>query len=269
MKLININDIYKKLCSQIIQYGEQVGNTKELINVVVQHFNIDDNIVSCRTNLTYLLGELIWYFAGSNDLTFINKFSKFWNEISDDGKTSNSAYGDIIFNRYGFNQFDKIVELLQKDKYSRRAVINFNVPNKNVIETKDEICTIALQFFVRDERLHCTAIMRSNDIYTGFPYDITFFTTLQKLIADKLKCKYGSYTHIVTSMHLYDKNFDKVLKLVKENKLYNKYKIDHQRLYEDAKFLYDMIMDNVLKKEELVQACINRKILLEVEKYDD
>ena len=85
------------------------------------------------------------------------------------------------------------------DPNTRRAVVNINVPNVNVIETKDEPCTIALQFLNRDGKLHCTAIMRSNDIWFGTPYDWAFFIELQKVIADKLGLGYGTYTHFATS----------------------------------------------------------------------
>lgn len=51
-----------------------------------------------------------------------------WNKLSDDGITANSAYGYILQKKHGFNQIEKIIELLKVDPYSRRAVMNINVP---------------------------------------------------------------------------------------------------------------------------------------------
>jgi thymidylate synthase len=143
-------------------------------------------------------------------MEYISKYSTFWKHISDDGVTSNSAYGYLLKHKHGFDQIEKVIELLTVDPNSRRAVININVPNASVIETKDEPCTIALQFLNRDGKLYCTAIMRSNDIWFGTPYDWAFFIELQKVIADRLGLGYGTYTHFATSFHMYERNIDEI-----------------------------------------------------------
>lgn len=206
----NIDEIYMTICKDLVK-ATQVGNTRELLNVKLVLTDITKNIVSVRgISPSYLCGELLWYFCGMKEVDFISQFSKFWEHISDDGETSNSAYGYLMQYKHKFNQIEKAIELLTKDPNSRRAVINLNTPNKNVIETKDEPCTIALQFMIRKGNLDCTAIMRSNDIWFGTPYDIAFFTELQKYIAQRLGVGYGWYTHFATSLHLYDKDYDKV-----------------------------------------------------------
>lgn len=226
-KLSKIDSLYMNLCSQLIQYGRPVGNTKELRNIKFTLPDITDNIISVRNiSPAYMFGELLWYFTGDNSMQFISKFGSMWEKLSDDGKTNNSAYGYRMMFEYGFNQIDKIVELLQKDPMSRRAVINLNVPNEHVIETKDEPCTIALQFYVRDTKLFCTGMMRSNDIWFGLPYDIIFFTELQKRIADRLGYNYGTYTHFVISLHMYDKDELKIKEILSNPKVI---KIDFDR----------------------------------------
>jgi thymidylate synthase len=45
----------------------------------------------------YVAAEALWYFAGLNSTAWIANYSKFWNKISDDGATANSAYGARIF----------------------------------------------------------------------------------------------------------------------------------------------------------------------------
>lgn len=210
----DIDDIYFILCRDLL-HSKKVGNTRELTNVKIQLTNIGNNVVSIRDiSPSYLIGELLWYFTGRNDMKFISRFSKFWEKISDDGVTSNSAYGYIMKKKHGFDQIEKIIELLQKDPDSRRAVINLNEANERVIETKDEPCTIAVQFLLRNGKLDCTTMMRSNDIWFGFPYDVAFFTELQKYVADRLGVGYGFYTHFVTSMHLYDRDAEKVRAIV-------------------------------------------------------
>ena len=210
MRFTNVDEAYKALCEKLVN-APSVGNTRELNNVKIEIEDVANSIVSIRnTSLTYLLGEFLWYFNGSRSMEYISKYSTFWKNISDDGITSNIAYGYLLMYKHGFNQIEKIIELLTVDPNSRRAVININVPNERVIETKDEPCTIALQFLNRDGKLHCTAIMRSNDIWFGTPYDWAFFIELQKVIADRLGLGYGTYTHFATSFHAYERNMAEI-----------------------------------------------------------
>lgn len=213
-KFASADSMYLYLCNQVLK-GKRVKDTREVNNVCAQLTDIDKNIVSIR-NISdiYLLAELVWYFSGREDVKFIGSFASMWNKISDDGETVNSAYGCCIRSRYGFDQAEKIIELLKKDSASRRAVINLNVPNPFVIETKDELCTIALQFMIRDKKLNCTGMMRSNDIWFGFPYDLVFFTELQRYLAMRLEVESGTYTHFVGSFHMYDRDADKIKSII-------------------------------------------------------
>lgn len=210
------NIAYKKLANDLLDKGHTMetknirGNTKELCNYSFVIDDLDCEYVSLKTgktNLTYLAAELLWYWSSRNDTEFIGKFAKLWKALSDDGVTNNSAYGYILQQKYGFNQIEKIIELLTKDPYSRRAVLNINVPNENVIETKDEPCTICLDYQIRNGKLHCTCVMRSNDMNFGLRNDLGFFISLQKYIAGRLNVPVGTYTHFAMSIHFYDRDF--------------------------------------------------------------
>jgi len=248
----NMNGIYYKLVQQVLNQGEHVNGTRELQNVSFELTNPLENITQNRSqakygvSLYYALGELVWYFAGSNSMKFISKFGKMWEKLSDDGKTNNSAYGYRLQTQFGFNQIKTIERLLKKDRNSRRAVLNINTPNKNVYETNDEPCTIALQFLIRNNRLNLTAIMRSNDLWFGTPYDVLFFTSLQRIIANDLKIEMGSYYHFATSMHIYERNvedFD-----VHDDKYDDDITINPIKLNEVAGGLY-AVLDEYDKKE--------------------
>ena len=206
----NVDDIYLTIVKDLL-HAPEVGDTRELLDVKLVLTDITKNIVSVRgISPSYLCGELLWYFSGMNSMEFISRFSKFWEHISDDGKTSNSAYGHLIQKAFGFDQVEMVINLLKEDPNSRRAVININTPHLGVMSTKDEPCTIALQFRIRKGNLDCTAMMRSNDIWFGTPYDIAFFTELQKYIAQQLGVGYGWYTHFATSLHMYKRDQEKL-----------------------------------------------------------
>lgn len=250
MNFANIDKAYYALCNNLIMRGEKVGDTLELRNVSVTIHNTEDNIVSIRDiSPEYLLAEMAWYFSGRNDAEFIGKYASMWNRITDDGTTSNSAYGYILMAKYGFDQIEKAIELLEKEPNSRRAFLNINCANPDVIDTKDEPCTIGIQFMVRHGKLDCTAYMRSNDIWFGFPYDAAFFMELQKYVASRLEIPTGTYTHAVTSLHVYDKQVFKIMRLQQGTK----YRINSEQLHET--------IPELLKADDILETAYQTGVL--------
>jgi thymidylate synthase len=258
----NMDKIYKQICSDL-KNAQEVRGTKELNNYSFVLTNLDNNVINIRNiSKSYICGELLWYALGRNDVAFINKFAGLWVRISDDGVTSYSAYGDIVFKRHGFNQVEKIIQLLCDDPESRRAVINFNVPNENVIKTKDEICTIALQFMIRDGKLNCTGVMRSNDVWYGLPYDVIFFTELTKYIARRLHVEVGTYTHTVISLHAYERNYEDIAGAALAEPV-SRITVDFEKI-----MMYKFGLEHVVEtaenpKDELVKACEELDIIKE------
>lgn len=239
----DIKEVYAELLKHLVVGGNKEDNTYELQNVILE---VEDNTqyLACRNlSVPYLLGELTWYWSGSNDMNFISHFAKRWRDISDDGVTSNSAYGYIINNRFGFNQLKQIIDLLQHDPQSRKAVINISYPTSDLARTKDKQCTVALQFLVRRGKLNLTVMMRSNDVYFGLPYDYLYFVSLMHFVAEKLNVKLGSYTHHAVSMHLYDMHFEIIKK-----------EIESPEHAEIPNFIDDYIRNNVahLVKSRLI-----------------
>jgi len=173
----------------------------------------------------YLAGELAFYLSGSQQLEFIAHYSKFWRNISDDHRTVNSCYGYKLFKKKtkGSSQFNYAKNQLLKDQHSRKAVMMIYTEDNSDLDTKDNPCTMYLQFFIRDSQLILLVKMRSTDIWFGASYDIPFFTIVQELMLQHLKMadwyKYsrlelGSFVLNCGSLHLYDKNMDKAHKVL-------------------------------------------------------
>lgn len=265
-----MNDIYRQLCGKVAVQGQEVAGTKELLNSGFTLLDITDNVPTARTgySIAYMLGELAWYFTGREDVEFISKFSSFWKRISDDGVTNRSAYGAIVFNRYGFDQVKQVVDTLKRNPYSRRAIINFNVPNPERFETRDEICTIALVFELRDDKLDCTGIMRSNDVWLGTPYDVVFFTELQKHIANELGVGYGKYTHFAVSLHAYAKDVYRVREVWAVERVTPRFKLDIEKFLVHVSEVERIAMSSDTPKDDVVKYCFNEGIIMEV-KHED
>ena len=154
--------------------------------------------------MRYCIGELLWYLSANNSLKEIQKYTKNWDRMSDDGLTVNSNYGYCIRKKYGFDQWEYVKSLLSENPNTRQAVIHIKAADDS--PSKDVNCTVSLQFFIRDKKLYMTTYMRSNDLWIGFPYDVFQFTAMQILMSMELGVELGTYTHIAGSLHLYERN---------------------------------------------------------------
>lgn len=227
-----VRDLYKNGQYSVVRDNEM----QEMFNYMFKIENPADrvlNLKSRRNIYRYSFGELLWYLSGHDDIEFINKYSKQWAPLSDDGLHANSAYGKYIFGlmhckgegiRYTLedelasgieSQWNWVQKVLRNDPYSRQAVIQ--IKPIQMYNTKDVTCTYALQFFVRDGKLDMTAIMRSNDVLFGLTYDVFMFTTLQELMAAELGYELGTYTHFAANMHFYYKDIEKITEIIHEN----------------------------------------------------
>ena len=186
-------------------------NVKEILGASFTIKNPRDRIpyvVGRKFSMSYMVAELIWYLSGDNSTKWISKYSAFWKNISDDGVTANSAYGARLFRPHDkiaqgrYTQLDYVIDELRRDPDSRRAVMHLRVPDDSIDAKLDVPCTLALQFFIRDGKLHQVANMRSSDLIFGIAYDIPAFTMFQEMIANELGVGVGTYTHTSNSLKL-------------------------------------------------------------------
>lgn len=188
----------------------------------------------------YTAKEVELYNSGSNKAEDFAKASKFWNKIANPDGTVNSAYGYLIwYNRsQGSHDFDMqnifldqynnsknvtltlptlrtpwswAKESLIADKDTRQAVLRFSLPEHAWKGNKDQVCTLHGNFLIRDDELHFSVVMRSNDLVLGLVYDLPWFCSLMDKMIEDLKPTYpnltkGHYTHTVHSLHIYERN---------------------------------------------------------------
>lgn len=166
--------------------------------------------------MRYAIGELAWYLAGSNRVSDISRFAKKWADISDDGVHNNSAYGWRIQDKFGFDQWEHVKDMIRKDPNTRQAIIHIKDADNR--PTKDTPCTVYLQFLLRDGKLNMSVHMRSNDIWMGVPYDMFSFCFLQMKMAMELGVEIGCYTHYAGSLHMYARDYESAKKNLSEVK---------------------------------------------------
>jgi len=185
------------------------GDTKETLGYVVQLNNPRANFLfNPRRKLKphYAAGEFLWYYTGREDLDMIASYAPSYKRFSDDGETLNGAYGPRIR-----NSMTLALLMLRITPDTRQSVIDIHNEEDTLTASgklsKDIPCTLSLQFLIRDGKLNLIVTMRSNDAWTGLPYDVFCFTSFQILMAESLGVEVGWYQHQAGSMHLYERHW--------------------------------------------------------------
>lgn len=104
-------------------------------------------------------------------------------------------------------QIPFVIEELRRNPFSRRAVIDIRDWHKDS-QSEDPACLQHIQYFIRDNKLHCKVLFRSNDACKATYMNAFALIMLQKEIADNLNIEVGTYTHRANSFHCYEKDFD-------------------------------------------------------------
>ena len=108
--------------------------------------------------------------------------------------------------RAGINQIDFVISELKRNPSSRRAVILIRDPYVDAF-SDDPSCLQVIQYFIRDNKLECKVLFRSNDACKATFMNAFALICLQKRIANKLGVEVGQYVHRANSFHCYEQDF--------------------------------------------------------------
>lgn len=204
-----------------------------------------------ETIRSYTAKEVELYDSCSNSAEDFGKASKFWLQLANPDGTVNSAYGHLIWAKKSHgSDFETETYCVQPprhpgdgslhhvrpvrrtpwewarqslidDKDSRQAILRFSLPEHQWKGNKDQTCTMHGNFLIRNDELHFSVVMRSNDLTLGLVYDMPWFMGLMDRMIEELKPYYpdlkkGHYTHTVHSLHIYERNEEMVKKMLGE-----------------------------------------------------
>lgn len=227
-----------------LYYGFQIENPKS--ETIITKDAERNKVIA-----DYTKKECDLYNSGTNKADKFGEASKFWLKLANPDGTVNSAYGHLIrhkkthgnpiyelFDQMQMMSSDDIVdfladnaknamrtpwqwcsEALRSDKDTRQAVLRFSLPEHFYKGNKDMTCTLDGNFHIRNDELLFRVHMRSNDLTLGLVYDLPWFISLAEDMVAELSATYpnlkvGTYTHIVDSLHIYDRDEDKILKML-------------------------------------------------------
>lgn len=207
-------ELYKKLVSEdFVKDTVEITNCSMELDANIDSINIGEGF---KTNEQYIQKEIQWYTSQQLDATEIGKIAKIWNMVCDENNKVNSNYGFLIYSAQNGNQYENVLKELQRDKLSRRAVAYYTNPWMHHQGHKDHVCTLAVSYYIRDEKLNCSVIMRSNDFKFGFLNDYGWQRHVLISLAEKLNVGIGHIHWFSVSMHLYSRHFKLLENLFKE-----------------------------------------------------
>lgn len=234
----DFDEVFFKTCCDINDFGIETKPRDQKIKELLDYtYTIKNPLSSILSNphrkisKKYIKAEIEWYKSGDRSIEKIKEYSQMWDIVCNPNKTVNSNYGYFIWKQLtgGKTQEDWVVESLIKDKDSRQAIINFNQPEHKYESNKDFVCTISAQFFIRRienvDKLICKINMRSQDFIFGAGNDVGFFAYAQYRILNRLKSTYpdldiGSLITNAGSLHIYERHFEMLNKIVKDENDY-------------------------------------------------
>jgi len=173
-------------------------------------------------NEEYVRKEIDWYLGLSTNINDIygdvlesgKEPPKAWQYTANDHGEINSNYGYLIYADKYFRQYESALIELENNPDSRRATMIYQRPSIQVEFQEngknDFICTNAVTYYIRDEKLSCVVQMRSNDVVYGYKNDYAWQQFVLNTLAQDLNVDTGDIMWQVQNLHVYEKHFDLV-----------------------------------------------------------
>jgi len=210
----NAIDAWKKALKQCFESGSDFKDqrgmlSREMLNVLVTVDKPNENVsgpiekLNSLSNWVYPKLELLADVMLRKTPSFLYRYS----------------YGRRLFS-FGknINQIDNyIIPLLQKNSETRRAVaVLFEPETDSDVSNLDVPGLVLVDFKLRDGKLNMTAVIRSCDLFFGWPANIYQLYVLQEYVQKKLGCGLGSLSTFLTSAHIFEYQFEHIKNVLKE-----------------------------------------------------
>ena len=223
--MIKTDDMRYYFCNELRQKNFVTDkNGGKLIEMIGACFLADKPSIFGTPNQDYITREITWYNSQIGNVNAISgKTPEAWKMAANDYGQVNSNYGQLIYSDKYFNQYGRVLDELLENDEGRRAIMVYNRPSiweeYNEEGKSDFICTNAVTYYIRNDKLFCVVQMRSNDVVFGYKNDYAWqLHVLETLVEDYNQCKNeiiepitcGDIIWQVQNMHVYERHFDLV-----------------------------------------------------------
>ncbi len=204
---------WKKALSFIFENGNETMDQgkricKSVNNLVITINSPED--IGEPINKIQELNEFVYPSKEELRNTILNKISSSGYDYS---------YGARLFDYSQVkNQIDNyIIPLLKNVPNTRRAIAIVYDPLSDSILKKESVPgLISIYFSIEQNCLNICMIIRSNDIFIGWPANIYHASVLQKYVCDKLKLLPGKISTFSISALVFQDNFESIKKIINE-----------------------------------------------------
>ena len=191
-----------------------------LVEIKGASFLADAPSILRPPNPGYIERELTWYGTESLNINdFPGEPPAIWRRTANEKGEVNSNYGWVVWSSENGNQFDAVVQELQRDWASRRAVAIYTRPSMHVDQKlggggQDFMCTNAVHYSIDpvNKQLNAVVQMRSNDVVFGYNNDYAWQQYVLKQLVDDLRSHWpmlhvGDIIWQAASLHVYPRHF--------------------------------------------------------------
>lgn len=231
-----LEDAYLGLLKHLISVDpNEMGDREDFgLTLTIEDINSSNpstnfkNIQGRDINYVFQESFAVWMLSGSNSvnhLQFLTGSTKKYDGSFD----KNNSGRNVLYPRRIDNQLDEIVEELSENPMSRRATLMIlderdqEIMNQKRHHGEDSCnkeypCTIAVNYWIRDNKLNSDVMMRSNNAVTTICYDFTNFAHIQQYISKVLSVECGKMIYHMSNAHIFGKDYDRSLNIVNNNK---------------------------------------------------
>jgi thymidylate synthase len=262
---------------QVMESGKTITvrdqETKELQTFVLKIYHPDQRVICTphrNNNIFAAIAETLWVLSGRNDIEFLSKYLPRAADFSDDGLTWRAGYGARLRRFaepvHNIDQIRENVDLLIEDNTTRRAVMSIFDPVEDFVRgSKDIPCNNWIHSMIRDEKLHTTVAVRSNDVIWGMSgINLFEWSVIMGLFAACTDTKIGELCYLADSCHIYDRHYDRAKKIVDSfNTFISMYDMGFSSIpivvkdlddwYEQLSYLMVLIENNELREYTIEQ----------------
>jgi len=224
MYLPSVTDIRKFFIGELNDEAFTMDKTgQKTIELIGANFIADEPVIFGKVNQTYVDAEITWYENQSTNIHDIYGRDNqqppphAWQYAANEHGEINSNYGYLIYHPRFYQQYDQVLDELLKNPDSRRGTMIYTRPSiwkeYNDNDKNDFICTNAVSYYIRDNRLDCVVQMRSNDVVFGYKNDYAWQEFVLRKLASDISFSRGEeiesgYIHWqVQNLHVYERHF--------------------------------------------------------------
>ena len=217
--MLKVNDIRNFFVDELKNERFTIDKTgQKTIEMIGASFIANEESIFGIPNQEYIQNEIDWYLSGSTNINDIYGDDRSppaaWQYAANKHGEINSNYGFLIFDDKFFRQYDNVVNELTHNPDSRRACMVYNRPSIWVEYCEngknDFICTNAVTYYIRDDKLQSVVQMRSNDVVYGYKNDYAWQQYVLSHVAEDVGVETGQITWQVQNLHVYERHFDLV-----------------------------------------------------------